>query len=226
MLIIHSPSGDINNSTKAFNLEERVWYMNTANLEECEKIRVACQWKISQDQLRDNFRITGGLLRYLNSNDNDSLVSRVIEGCQKVACLKFADIVNYNYLSENSESLNHRVIHIRRFNDHGGRKMLEFGSDFIEEEIPKIVGEKSDSELLILANKVDINGSLRGNIFENRMHHHLSNGSKFQFKTKPLVVKRDKSAPDLSNVLSILMMNSFPFSKLTDISQVIKIYFY
>lgn len=89
-----------------------------------------------------------------------------MEGFQTVTSSNLVDIVNYNQLPDCS----HRVIYLRFMNDYG-KRILEFGSDFIEEEIVlKIVIVSSNSELLKLVNMIDISGSLRGDIFENRIH--------------------------------------------------------
>ena len=211
-LIIHSPSADTNNSLKAVGFNGARWIMNPASLNECISISVKCSWEIEDNTIIERFEIVGGLFRYLKF-EKESLLVQIDDGCIKISS-DLSNIVNMNQLHSASDKICHRVIHWRRIDDY--KFSLEFGSDYIEQKVIKLVSTSSDSSLIKLANSVDINGSLRGDIFENRMHFSFSSFKKFEFKTKSLPYYKEAGGEE---DIVINTTHSISFSKLSDIKE-------
>ena len=211
-LIIHSPSADITNSEKAANFLGNKWIMNPATLDECSDINNNCEWGIDGSDLISKFRIRGGLFRLLKKG-LDVLEEDIKQGCLQVST-NLDSILNIGQLPSNSDKICHQVIHIRRIDD-SIHQYLEFGSEYIERKVIEHFATSREFELLKLANGVDINGSLRGDVFENRMHHSLSKFTDFEFNTKSL--------PGSGEEVEIAVQTKdepISFSKLSDIKEV------
>ena len=169
VLVIHSPSASITNSMKAENVKRRV-VMNPLSIDEAEK---AC----SGPSILEKFSVCGGLLRLLKK-DLAFIKEDIDEGCRKLTGCFSGDLVGPLPVLVSGEDgkVCHRVLHMHRY-DHGGY-YLAFGSRYIEETVTTALARTDEMRLLHLANDIDVNGSLRGQIFESRMHH--SFGGQFQ----------------------------------------------
>ena len=214
-LIIHSPSADISNSEKAVGLSSGLWCMNPATLEECNEIREKCSWKCNEDDVVERFLLVGGLFRYLQK-DTAELRRTVNEGCLKVAT-NIIDITRCNSLPASDEKLSHKVIHMHRVPDSDTGIFLEFGSEFIAKTIIEASALSNEAQLLKIVNCVDINGSLRGDIFENRMHSILSCFSDFTFSGKSLPGESSSV-----KTFSVKTASAMQFQNLSSIEKVLK----
>ena len=210
-LIIHSPSAHISNSIKAVGYGGMKWFMNPSTLEECLLIREMCSWSISQENLENNFVRFGGLLRYLQQDLKDA---DILDWCKHLS-EGLASLLNLKEYHFNSNKHCHRIIHLRRVEGTVGEYFLCFSSNFVEEEVVKNFATINESQLLKLANQMDIHGSLRGEIFENRMHFSFKSFLNFTFHVRYL------PCDDLEfSEISLHIPVSQSFKKVTDLKGV------
>ena len=181
VLIIHSPSAKISNSQKAPNVRLYSWTMNPFGFEEA---KVALP---NEAMIEEKFAVCGGLLRHLEA-ELSNVTLNIDEGCNKLTGIFSDNMVGPSgaLISGEDGKLCHRVLHMHRLPEDRGY-FLNFGSKYIEDKVLKIIASKDETRLLKLANEVDINGSLRGQIFENRMHFSFSSGfKKLEFACRSL----------------------------------------
>jgi hypothetical protein len=157
-LIVHSPSGDLNNTRKAEGVRSRFFAVPT----EAELVALGALVKIEADEVRRRVARYGPIIRYLFDADEaetsiDAGISRMVD----------AGVEGLADLSRASRDVHRITLMVRKPTPVG--VMLVFASDYVRDEVVRRVAEKREADLLRLVNVVDIHGSLRGQVFENRM---------------------------------------------------------
>jgi hypothetical protein len=213
VLVVHSPSADVNNSEKA--LQGRIRMMEPFSLDEAKDCTTKLGSAVTIKQVEDNFALCGGLARLLTWKTAD--VKRSIdEGCQKLIGMDVGTLCGGVLMSGDEGKLCHRVLHLRRKPGEVGGYYLEFASKYVETKVVDAMAKSSEAQLLKLANEIDINGSLRGGIFENRMHHSFSTFKLLGTSLRLLFDSVDCKAEDVT-----LEVKDFEqFQKLEDIGPV------
>ena len=203
VLIIHSPSAKISNSQKAPNVLFHSWTMNPFGFEEA---KVAFP---KEAMIEEKFAVCGGLLRHLEG-ELPNIILNIDEGCNKLTGVFSDNMVGPSgaLISGEDGKLCHRVLHMHRLPEDRGY-FLNFGSKYIEDKVLKIIASKDETRLLKLANEVDINGSLRGQIFENRMHFSFSSGfKKLEFACRSLSLLPAPEENILLNIADFKLFDS------------------
>ena len=211
VLIIHSPSAKISNSQKAPNVLFHSWTMNPFCFEEANNAL------LNDEMFEEKFAVCGGLLRHLEGKFSD-IILNIDEGCNKLTGLFTDNMAGPSgaLISGEDGKLCHRVLHMRRLPTDEGY-FLTFGSKYIEEKVLKSMASKDETRLLKLANEVDINGSLRGQIFENRMHFSFCSGfKKLEFSCRSLSPLATLSENILLEIVDGKLFNSLEQIKQAD----------
>jgi hypothetical protein len=164
VLVVHSPSAGINNSKKA--LKGEIHVMEPYALEEAKDY--ATKLDVNSILVEDNFTICGGLMRQLLWKSVAVKID-IDEGCEKLVGMDMGPLCRGVLVSGDDGKLCHRVLHLHRKPGGAAGYFLEFASKYVETKIVDSMAKQSEVKLLQLANEIDINGSLRGGIFENRM---------------------------------------------------------
>lgn len=92
-------------------------------------------------------------------------------------------------------------------------------SQFVTEAVLTTLAKKDENRLLRLANTIDINGSLRGQVFENRMHDSFKSCKSLTFARRALPYKpKNKSKKEEESESDIHVAGFQTFSALGDIT--------
>ena len=127
--------------------------------------------------IKRKFEVCGGSLRFALLPE-DAISQKINEAKAKLTGELFKSAVNGGLLSGDDGRVCHRVLHMWRAqaDDRLGKYILQFCSDVVRDSVLSTIASRSVSDLLSLANTVDINGSLRGQVWENRVHSMFCEG--------------------------------------------------
>jgi hypothetical protein len=168
-LIVHSPSGNYNNSGKAGAV---LRFMPVPPLKELKA--VGALEGISELEVQARYNRYGPSLRFLINPRYaeasimigvSTTVSRGVDGLVDLSPAQREVIV----LMQQTE--------VEKF------LYYSFVSDFVRDLVIRELADKSVDRLLTLANTVDVHGSLRGQVFENRMIDALGRTCTIEFDT-------------------------------------------
>jgi hypothetical protein len=172
-LIVHSPSGDLNNTRKAEGVRSRFFAVPT----EAELVALGALVKIEADEVRRRVARYGPIIRYLF--DADEAEKSVQKGIAKLV----GNGVDGLSQIDSAPREVHRIM-LTQLTPDGINDMYTFASDYIRDQVVRGMAENHEASLLRLVNVVDIHGSLRGQMFENRMLDKLCRANaKILFKT-------------------------------------------
>jgi hypothetical protein len=166
VLVVHSPTADRTQSEKAEGLLGRFFLNPTSR----ELIAIGEIKGITVDEVVRRIARYGLSIRYLC----DAKAERKIEeGIDEMVGCGIAGLANL------------RITVMLPKPPPAQSAMVVFASDFIRDEVVRRLAESHASELLRLANTVDIDGSLRGQIFASRMLDLLGRaGATVEIKTR------------------------------------------
>ena len=177
VLALHSPSAQINSTEKQMSGDAVTFVMNPFVLLEMLDFRRKIvtsfpniAFKMGDEgTIKKKFKVCGGSLRFALLSED--IMSRKINEAKKTLSGElFKNAVNGGLLNGEVGRVCHRVLHMWRADDKFSEYVLLFCSDVVRDSVLSTIASRSVSELLSLANTVDINGSLRGQVWENRVH--------------------------------------------------------
>jgi hypothetical protein len=171
-LIVHSPSGDLNNTRKAEGVRSRFFAVPT----DAELVALGALVKIEADEVRRRVARYGPIIRYLF--DADEAEKSVQKGIAKLV----GNGVDGLSQIDSAPREVHRIM-LTQLTPDGINDMYTFASDYIRDQVVRGMAEKHEADLLRLVNTVDLPGSLRDRVFLNRMLDALGRaGAKIKFK--------------------------------------------
>jgi hypothetical protein len=157
VLIVHSPSAAINNSKKSDGTIMRYF----ANPTEVELIAIAAlNGIVDAAEVRRRIGLFGPSIRNVCDVNGEGLVDEGISDLVSVG------IEGLKYLRTQTREVHRITLVVPAPRD---LTMLVFASDYIRDQVASRLAKAHKTDLLALANTVDIHGSLRDQIFENRM---------------------------------------------------------
>jgi hypothetical protein len=157
VLIVHSPSAAINNSKKSDGTIMRYF----ANPTEVELIAIAAlNGIVDAAEVRRRIGLFGPSIRNVCDANGHRLVDAGISDLVSVG------IEGLKTLRTQTREVHRITLVVPAPRD---LTMLVFASDYIRDQVASRLSMTHKTDLLALANTVDIHGSLRGQIFENRM---------------------------------------------------------
>jgi hypothetical protein len=170
-LIVHSPSGNLNNTLKADKIVPRYFPVPT----EAELVALGTLERIEADEVRRRVARYGPIIRYVfNTVEAEKSVQLGIETTLARGVKGLVDF----YKAPRD------VYRIMQMLPDGIDESLTFASDYIRDEVVRRMAEKHEADLLRLVNTVDLPGSLRDRVFLNRMLDALGRaGAEIKFKT-------------------------------------------
>ena len=177
VLALHSPSAQIGSTEKQMSGGAATRVMNPIALLEALDIRSkiaeadpGIAAKMGDDAIvQSKFAVCGGSLRYILLTLEE--MQKKIDGAvSKLSGDLLADAVGGNMLSGDDGRLCHRILHMWSHSDPGKEFFLRFCSTEVCDRVLNALAVQKVNVLLELANKVDVNGSLRGQVWENRVH--------------------------------------------------------
>jgi hypothetical protein len=169
--IVHSPSADVNNSRKAGGFPLLYLPPSPDELTAIGKMH-------NIDAAEVDRRVTrfGPSIRYLVKHETAE--EQIKDGISKVVPRGVDGLTDISGM----DKVAHRILLVQ--SDAAGDRILTFASDFIRDQVVNRMAKSHVFDLLRLANTVDIHGSLRGQVFENRMLDTLGRANaKILFKT-------------------------------------------
>eukprot|EP00041_Stephanoeca_diplocostata_P031799 m.1000707 g.1000707 ORF g.1000707 m.1000707 type:complete len:613 (+) comp24028_c0_seq6:185-2023(+) len=218
VLALHSPSAQINSTKKHMSGDAVKFVMNPFGLPEMLEFRRKIETPFpniaskmgDEGTIKEKFAVCGGSLRFaLLSID---IMRQEIDGAKtKLTGDLFKNAVNGGLLSGDSGRVCHSVLHMWRVNDKFGEYVLRFCSDVVKDSVLSTIASSSVSDLLSLANTVDINGSLRSQVWENRVHNIFCEGKDILIDTRRL----DDGKTSRTTIPS--MTGSSVFDKIEDV---------
>jgi hypothetical protein len=172
-LIVHSPSGNLNNTLKADGVLPRFFPVPT----EAELVALAALAGIEESEVQWRVDRFGPTIRYLfDPVEAEKWVKAGIYAMVRRGANGLVDF--YEAPSEV-----HSITLMLPKPD-GIGIMYTFASDHIRDQVVQRVAKTDVADLLRLANTVDLHGSLCGQVFENRMLDTLGRaGAQIKFKT-------------------------------------------
>ena len=178
---VQSPSADFNGTSKAGNMAEGVRFVaDPLSLQEAEQVLAAMQLSPLPDaadaaaslgdvaELRSKFAICGGSLRMLVKN-KAGVIDDIEEGKSKLLGKGIDGLsmaATDSAIGGDDGKKCHRILHMWRKPQRNGG----YGFEAFEEDILRELARNHAKGLLGMVNQVDIHGSLRGVIWENRLH--------------------------------------------------------
>jgi hypothetical protein len=168
--IVHSPSADVNNSRKAGGIP--LLYLPPSP---DELAAIGEMHNIDATELDRRVTRFGPSIRYLVKHETAE--QQINEGIDKVVPRGVDGLTDVIQI----DKVAHRILLVQP--GAVGHRILTFASDFIRDQVVNRMAESQAMALLQLANTVDIHGSLRGQVFENRMLYTLGRAAKITFKT-------------------------------------------
>jgi hypothetical protein len=163
VFIVHSPSGDLNNTTKSDGVVTRFFPVPP----EAELLAVGAIKGIDAVLVRERIARYGPTFRYVaNAIEAEKAVDAGI------SAMVDAGVEGLTNLRNAARDVHRITLMVRKPAPVG--EMLVFASDYIRDEVVRRMANTHAVDLLRLANTVDIHGSLRGQVFENRMLDTLS----------------------------------------------------
>jgi energy-coupling factor transporter ATP-binding protein EcfA2 len=164
--IVHSPSGNLNNTMKSDGMVTRFFPVPS----EPELVAVGAIKGIDADQVHERVARFGPTFRYLsNTDESEKAIAKGIKAMVDVG-------VDRLVRTSNATRDVHRVTLMVPNPTSAFDEMLVFASDYIRDEVVRRMANTHASDLLRLANIVDLHGSLRCQVFESRMLDTLSRG--------------------------------------------------
>jgi hypothetical protein len=165
--IVHSPSGNLNNTMKSDGVITRFFPVPS----EPELVAVGAIKGIGADQVHERVARFGPTFRYLtNTDESEKAIAKGIKAMVDVG-------VDGLVRTSNATRDVHRITLMVPNPTSAVDEMLVFASDYIRDEVVRRMANTHAVDLLRLANTVDLHGSLRGQVFESRMLDTLSRGS-------------------------------------------------
>ncbi len=171
-LIVHSPSGNLNNTLKADGVLPRFFPVPT----EAELEALGVIEGIDADLVRQRVALYGPIIRYVFN-------TVVAEKCVRTGISKLVGKGVDGLAQVDSAPREVHRIMLMLLKPDGIDDMYTFASDHIRDQVVRGLAERHAVNLLQLANTVDLHGSLRGQVFESRMLDTLGRaGAEIKFK--------------------------------------------
>jgi hypothetical protein len=171
-LIVHSPSGDLTNTLKAKKILPRFFAVPT----EAELVELGALESIEVDEVRRRVARYGPIIRYVI---NTVVAETSIDA--GISTMVDAGVEGLSNLGRASRDVHRIMLMVPKPTQVG--VMLVFASDYVRDEVLRRMSVSHATALLRLANTVDIHGSLRGQVFENRMLDTLGRVAEITFIT-------------------------------------------
>jgi hypothetical protein len=173
VFIVHSPSGDLNNTMKSDGVVTRFYPVPP----ESELLAVGAIKGVDAVQVRERIARFGPTFRYLTNVDEAE--KAIAAG---IAAMIDAGVEGLVKTSRATRDV-HRITLMKRKPTPYG-EMLVFASNYVRDEVVRRLANTHAIDLLRLVNTVDLHGSLRGQVFESRMLDTLSHaGANIEFTT-------------------------------------------
>jgi hypothetical protein len=196
VLIVHSPSAAINNSFKA---QVSMVLKDCPTEDELKLFQKTMLPDMSPEDFAEHIRIGGESLRFLSYSIDQ--VKQTLEQC--VNLLLGQNISGLERIGEISRDV-HRLIRLNAPADGSFAPRVDFISQYVRDSVCTKFEEKLSSQLLSFANCIDLDGTIRGSVFENRMYD-------FFLKAVPT---EERVGSKLSFVATTLVVSGFVFISL------------
>jgi hypothetical protein len=196
VLIVHSPSANINNSVKA-EVSIAVKYGPTKD--ELKLFQNTMLPDMSPEDFDEHIRIGGESLRFLSNPIH--VVKHTLE--QGVNMLVGQKISGLERIGEAFREV-HRLIRLNPPADGNITPRLDFISQYVTDSVCAKFAENLSSQLLSFANCIDLHGTIRGSVFENRMYD-------FFLKAVPT---KERAGAKLSFIAATLFVSGYVFISL------------
>ncbi len=190
VLIVHSPSAAISNSFKA---EVSTVLKDCPTIDELEIFKQRMLRDMYPKDFDEYIRIGGASLRFLSCPIH--VVKRTLD--HGVELLVGENISGLERIGNLSREV-HRLICLHPpVDEHkNASPRLDFISQYVTDRVCTKFEEKLSSQLLSFANYIDLHGTIRGSVFENRMYDFFLKavpteeraGAKLSFVATTLVV--------------------------------------
>eukprot|EP00036_Acanthoecidae_sp_10tr_P007357 CAMPEP_0182916828 /NCGR_PEP_ID=MMETSP0105_2-20130417/1165_1 /TAXON_ID=81532 ORGANISM="Acanthoeca-like sp., Strain 10tr" /NCGR_SAMPLE_ID=MMETSP0105_2 /ASSEMBLY_ACC=CAM_ASM_000205 /LENGTH=625 /DNA_ID=CAMNT_0025053795 /DNA_START=151 /DNA_END=2028 /DNA_ORIENTATION=- len=235
VLALHSPSAQIGSTEKQMSGNAATLVMNPITLPEMLDIRSKIERadpsvaaKMGDDAaVQRKFAVCGGSLRYILLT-HEEMIGKIAEAEAKLSGEVLTTAVGGS-LAESGGRLCHRILHMWRNDVSRRRFILRFCSDTVKDSVLDTVSSQRVADLLSLANRVDVNGSLRGQVWENRVHSMFCERKGMSFESRELVPVASAagvgSAAASSTVTIPAMFDSFVFNKIDDFACKVGVYY-
>jgi hypothetical protein len=171
-LIVHSPSGNLTNTLKAKKILPRFFAVPT----EAELVELGALESIEVDEVRGRVARYGPIIRYVI---NTVVAEKSIDA--GISSMVDAGVEGLSNLGRASRDVHRITLMVPKPATVG--VMLVFASDYVRDQVVRRIAESHVVDLLRLVNIVDIHGSLRGQVFENRMLDTLGRVAEITFIT-------------------------------------------
>jgi hypothetical protein len=226
VLALHSPSAQISSTAKQMSGGAVKFVMNPFVLAEMLDFRQKIETSFPNIALKigdeatvhKKFAFCGGSLRFALLSE-DSMRNEIDEAKTKLTGELFYKVVNSGLLSGADGRICHRILHMWRKDDSWGRYVLRFCSEVVKDDVLSAISSRSVNDLLSLANRIDVNGSLRGQVWENRVHSIFSEGKGMLFNARNL------NDGTISTMTIPSMTGSLVFDKIEDVECKVKTYY-
>eukprot|EP00036_Acanthoecidae_sp_10tr_P001154 CAMPEP_0182949262 /NCGR_PEP_ID=MMETSP0105_2-20130417/60173_1 /TAXON_ID=81532 ORGANISM="Acanthoeca-like sp., Strain 10tr" /NCGR_SAMPLE_ID=MMETSP0105_2 /ASSEMBLY_ACC=CAM_ASM_000205 /LENGTH=605 /DNA_ID=CAMNT_0025089559 /DNA_START=123 /DNA_END=1937 /DNA_ORIENTATION=- len=229
ILALHSPSAEIESTKKQRNLSSMVLVMNPFIFSEAMSFRsrlmvsdpdaAPAMW--DEEAFHAKFNLCGGSVRHLLL-DTSELQRDITDAVDKMTNELLSDAVGGKVLSGDTGRICHRILHMWRTDTPDIRYVLRFCSNTVRDRVLDKIAALRSRELLHLANRVDINGSLRGQIWENRVHSMFCESKDTTFTVRDLC-KGGSLIPSTMTIPSII--GSSIFDKIEDVDCKVGMYY-
>jgi hypothetical protein len=184
VLIVHSPSGNLNNSRKAGGMSLLLTRLVPPPL--LEEILTAAtrlgvvgeDGGLTADGIERRVALGGPIFRRAFNPSEKEVREAVDAGIDKIVGAGIENVLNVHM----ADRLAHGVMLMQKSAD--GRTVYSFASDYIRDRVCNALAETDVTRLLKLANCVGVHGSLCGQIFENRMRGVLGSPGSITVKCK------------------------------------------
>jgi hypothetical protein len=170
-LIVHSPSGDLNNTRKSY-AKTRLYTPPVLE----ELVAVGALGGVDENAVKHRVERFGPIFRYVM---DEAEAEKWIKAGVNAMLPRGPDGLLDFYDATRDVHCITLVLPTRD----GADEMHAFASDYIRDEVLRRMAESQATALLRFANTVDIHGSLRGQVFENRMLDTLSRVAEITFIT-------------------------------------------
>eukprot|EP00038_Savillea_parva_P005462 m.155615 g.155615 ORF g.155615 m.155615 type:complete len:331 (-) comp11721_c0_seq24:160-1152(-) len=170
--------------------------------------------------VQSKFAVCGGCLWYILLT-HEEMLKKIYWAVSKLNFDLLADAVGGNMLSGDNGRLCHRILHVWRHNDPGKIFFLRFCSTEVCDRVLNALAAQNVNGLLELANKVDINGSLRGQVWENRVHSMFCGEKEITCDVRELNMVTAGGAGPAAATFTVTipaMSESFVFNKIDDVA--------
>jgi hypothetical protein len=190
VLIVHSPSSAISNSFKA---EVSTVLMDCPTIDELEIFKHRMLRDMSREDFDEHIRICGASLRLLSYPIHE--VRQTVDyGVELLVGENIRGLERIGDLSREGHSLIH--LHPPVDESKNASPRLDFISQYVTDRVCTRFEENLSSQLLSFANCIDLHGTIRGSVFENRMYDFFLKampteeraGAKLSFVATTLVV--------------------------------------